>query len=226
MKKKARRVLIILEIMILAGLLAFGGINLYMKYVADKEFATLEELEIEKQEYDAAIILGAQVKEGGKLSLMLKERVDMGIALYKAGITDRLIMSGDHGREDYDEVNAMKDYAIAAGVPSEHIFMDHAGFSTYDTMYRAREIFQVEDAVVVTQEYHLYRAVYNAKAMDMDVKGIFCDRDVYAGDKYRKLREALARVKDFGYCMIKPEPKCLGEAIPVSGNGDMTNDRE
>ena len=226
MKKKVRRVLIILEVMILAGLFAFGGINLYMKYVSEKEFAALEELEIEKQEYDAAIILGAQVKEGGKLSLMLKERVDMGIALYKAGITDRLIMSGDHGREDYDEVNAMKDYAIAAGVPSEHIFMDHAGFSTYDTMYRAREIFQVEDAVVVTQEYHLYRAVYNAKAMDMDVKGIFCDRDVYAGDKYRKLREALARVKDFGYCMIKPEPKYLGEAIPVSGNGDMTNDRE
>ena len=175
---------------------------------------------------DIKVANGAQVKEGGQLSLMLKERVDMGIALYKAGITDRLIMSGDHGREDYDEVNAMKDYAIAAGVPSEHIFMDHAGFSTYDTMYRAREIFQVEDAVVVTQEYHLYRAVYNAKAMDMDVKGIFCDRDVYAGDKYRKLREALARVKDFGYCMIKPEPKYLGEAIPVSGNGDLTNDRE
>ena len=206
MKKKVRRVLIILEVMILAGLFAFGGINLYMKYVSEKEFATLEELEIEKQEYDAAIILGAQVKEGGKLSLMLKERVDMGIALYKAGITDRLIMSGDHGREDYDEVNAMKDYAIAAGVPSEHIFMDHAGFSTYDTMYRAREIFQVEDAVVVTQEYHLYRALYIANALGIEAYGVHADYRNYAGQAGFDLREILARNKDFLTSIFKPEP--------------------
>lgn len=226
MKRKVRRAIIILEILVLAGLLAFGGINFYMKYVTENEFASQEELEIEKQMYDAAIILGAQVKEGGQLSLMLKERVDMGIALYKAGITNRLIMSGDHGSDEYDEVNAMKDYAIMAGVPSEHIFMDHAGFSTYDSMYRAKEIFQVENAIVVTQEYHLSRAVYNAMAMDMDVKGVFCDTEVYVGDTYRKLRESLARVKDFGYCIIKPEPKYLGDVIPISGNGDMTNDRE
>ena len=226
MKKKVIRIIIVLEIMILAGLLAFGGINLYMKYTAGKRFATFEELEIEKQTFDAVIVPGAQGKEGGKLSLILQERVDMGIDLYRAGVTDRLIMSGDHGSDDYDEVNAMKDYAIAAGVPSEHIFMDHAGFCTYDTMYRAKEIFQAERAIIVTQEYHLYRAVYIATAMDLEVKGVFCDRDVYAGDKYRKAREALARVKDFGYCIFKPEPKYLGEAIPVSGNGDMTNDRE
>ena len=226
MKKKVMRIIIILEILILVGVLTYGGINFYMKYVTEREFTSCEELESEKQIYDAVIILGAQVKEGGQLSLMLKERVDMGIELYKAGVTNRLIMSGDHGSDEYDEVNAMKDYAIMAGVPSEHIFMDHAGFCTYDSMYRAKEIFQVESAIVVTQEYHLYRAVYNAKAMDMDVKGVFCDKEVYAGDKYRKLRESLARVKDFGYCIIKPEPKYLGEVIPISGNGDMTNDRE
>ena len=157
-------------------------------------------------------------------SVMLKERLDTGIAVYKAGLTDRMIMSGDHGRKDYDEVNAMKDYAVEQGVPAEHIFMDHAGFSTYESMYRAKEIFQVNRMIVVTQRYHLYRAVYDAKMMELDVKGIPCDTRIYSGDRYRKFREALARVKDAGYTLLKPEPTYLGDEIPVSGNGNITND--
>ena len=224
MKNIIKRTFLILEIIVLAGLIVFGGINIYMIMSVKKTMVSVEVLESADTEYDAAIVLGAQVKAGGQLSKMLKERVDMGIQLYEAGIVDRLIMSGDHGTKQYDEVNAMKAYAIEAGVPSEAIFMDHAGFSTYDTMYRAKAIFQAEKAIVITQEYHLYRALYNAKAMGISANGVVCDTDVYAGDTYRKLREAAARIKDFGYCILKPEPRYLGEVIPVSGNGDVTND--
>ena len=117
----------------------------------------------------------------------------------------------------------MKTYAIEKGVPSEHIFKDHAGFSTYETMYRAKDVFRVKSIIVVTQKYHLYRAVYDAGALGLEVKGIACDKAVYKGDKARKFREAIARVKDFGYTAVKPKPKYLGKAIPVSGNGNVTD---
>ena len=134
-------------------------------------------------------------------------------------------MSGDHGSDDYDEVNAMKSYAIDQGVPSECIFMDHAGFSTYDSIYRAKEIFQAKSLVVVTQEYHLYRAVYDAMAFDLNVRGVPCDTAVYKGDTYRKSREVLARLKDVGFTLVKPEPALLGDTISLSDSGDVTNDK-
>ena len=163
------------------------------------------------------------MRKDGSMSLMLKERVDLGIQAYKQGLADRIIMSGDHGAGGYDEVSTMKTYAIEKGVPSEHIFKDHAGFSTYETMYRAKDVFRVKSIIVVTQKYHLYRAVYDAGALGLEVKGIACDKAVYKGDKARKFREAIARVKDFGYTAVKPKPKYLGKAIPVSGNGNVTD---
>lgn len=231
MKKKVRKTrlyILLTEIflaLLLICLVMFLALNLFVKMVAEKDFSSINELqEEENSQVDAVLVLGAQVKEDGSLSKMLKERLDTGIEIYKAGITDRMIMSGDHGSEDYDEVNAMKKYAIEQGVPSECIFMDHAGFSTYESMYRAKEIFEADQLVIVTQKYHLYRAVYDAKALGLDVKGVSCDTKVYRGDKYRKFRESLARIKDVGYTILKPEPTHLGEAIPVSGNGDVTND--
>lgn len=220
--KKAGKVMIFF---FLLGAATVFGINGYVKYSAEKHIVTTETLQKSKQKADAVIVLGAQVKKDGKLSLMLKERVDMGIQLYKDGITDRIIMSGDHGQDDYDEVNAMKTYAVEHGVPSECIFMDHAGFSTYDSMYRAKEIFQAEKVIVVTQEYHLYRGVYDANALGLDAEGVSCDTAVYTGDSYRRLREMLARIKDVGYTIFQPEPKYLGEVIPISGDGNITNDK-
>ena len=223
-----------------SGVLLMLLIDFYMRHTVSKYITTLETLTSQKEEQaggtaaqpvnqmkeaDAALVLGAQVKADGSMSKMLTERVDMGIALYQAGVVKKIIMSGDHGRAEYDEVNTMKDYAVAQVVPSEDIFMDHAGFSTYESMYRAKEIFQVDSMVVVTQQYHLYRALYDGLAFDMEVKGVPCDTAVYHGDTYRKLRELLARCKDFTYTLVKPEPTYLGEAIPVSGNGDVTNDR-
>lgn len=204
------------------------GINGFVKVTAGKRITTVEQLKEEKEtdkQIDAVLVLGAQVKADGSLSKMLKERLDTGISIYKAGLTDRMIMSGDHGRDDYDEVNAMKSYAIEQGVPSECIFMDHAGFSTYESMYRAKEIFEAENLVVVTQKYHMYRALYDANALGIEAKGVTCDTKVYRGDKYRKLREAAARIKDVGYTIAKPKPTYLGDVIPVTGNGDVTNDK-
>ena len=203
------------------------AINIYVVQSTKNAISTFEEIEkIEAVtlKSDAIIVLGAFVREDGQLSLMLKERLDTAIALYKAGFSERLLMSGDHGREEYDEVRAMKNYAIEQGVPSEDIFMDHAGFSTYETMYRAKAIFEVETAFIVTQEYHLPRAIYDARVQGIDARGVICDKKQYVGATYRLAREVLARNKDFVYGIVKPKPTYLGEAIPITGSGDVTND--
>lgn len=219
-----KRTIIIFEILMLSGIVVFAAINGFVRISAGKQITSVKELGNSDEKADAVLVLGAQVKEDGTPSKMLKERLDTGIEVYKSGLTDRIIMSGDHGRKDYDEVNVMKNYAVEQGVPAEHIFMDHAGFSTYESMYRAKEIFQADKLVVVTQKYHLYRAVYDAEAMGISAQGVSCDTKVYSGDKYRKFREAVAIIKDVGYTIIKPEPTFLGDAIPVSGNGNITND--
>lgn len=224
-KKRWSRWLKLLLILIFAGILTAGGINWFMIHQSKKDIETARQLILEQKgkKADAVVVLGAKVRKDGSMSLMLKERVDLGIQAYKQGLADRIIMSGDHGAEGYDEVSTMKAYAIKQGIPSEHIFKDHAGFSTYETMYRARDVFKAKSIVVVTQKYHLYRAVYDAKALGLEVKGISCDKAVYKGDKARKFREAIARIKDFGYTAVKPKPKYLGKAVPVSGNGNTTD---
>lgn len=173
---------------------------------------------------DCILILGCGLRPDGEPTQMLKDRLDMGIALYQSGVAPKLLVSGDHGRIQYDEVNRMKQYAMDAGVPSQDIFMDHAGFSTYESMYRARDVFRVKRAVVVTQEYHLYRALYDGRQLGLEVWGVPAKKIRYGGQRRRDIREVLARNKDILYCLFQPEPKYLGEAIPVSGNGDLTND--
>ncbi len=174
---------------------------------------------------DCILVLGAGVREDGTVSHMLQDRLDCGIALYQAGVAPKILMSGDHGQAHYDEVNTMKQYAMEKGVPSEDIFMDHAGFSTYESMYRAKEIFGAGRIVTVTQKYHMYRALYIAKKLGLEAYGVSSDPRLYGGQTMREARELLARTKDFFVCMIKPEPKYLGDAIPISGNGDATNDK-
>ncbi|MFQ7401829.1 MAG: vancomycin high temperature exclusion protein, partial [Neglectibacter sp.] len=155
---------------------------------------------------------------------MLHDRLQQGVALYQKEAAPKLLVSGDHGREEYDEVNAMKRFAEEQGVPSEDVFMDHAGFSTYESVYRARDIFQVRRMVIVTQEYHLSRALYIAKRLGIEAWGVPADPRTYSGQTARDLREILARDKDFLTCILKPKPTYLGKAIPVNGNGNLTND--
>lgn len=203
-------------------LLSFIAVNLYIKGSVKGRILTQEEAA--ELEADCILVLGAGVWENGKPSQMLADRLNQGIELYNTGASDRLLMSGDHGRVGYDEVNVMKDYAIARGIPSGHIFMDHAGFSTYESMYRARDIFKAKKVIIVTQRYHMYRALYTARALGLDAYGVASDPWEYSGQRYRELREFAARMKDFWYTIVKPKPTYLGDTIPVYGNGDVTND--
>lgn len=180
--------------------------------------------EIGEKHFDCVIVLGAGVYSDKTPTPMLKDRLDTAIRIYKEGKTDKILMSGDHGTKFYDEVNVMKSYAVEKGIPPEDVFMDHAGFSTYESMYRAKEIFEIKTAVAVTQKYHLYRAVYDGMKLGIDVYGVPTQKRVYGGEIYYEARETLARFKDMIICVFKPEPKFLGEKIPVSGNGNITND--
>jgi SanA protein len=175
---------------------------------------------------DCALVPGALVYGSGQLSWVLRDRVDYGIALYNAGKVKKLLLTGDHGQKDYDEVNAMKDYAMAQGVPQDDIFLDHAGFSTYESMYRARDVFRASRVIVVTQEFHLSRAVYNARQLGLDAEGVASNPRRYGNETKDALRESFARVKDFFYVnLLRPLPKYLGEAIPISGSGTATHDK-
>ena len=107
----------------------------------------------------------------------------------------------------------------------EDIFMDHAGFSTYESMYRAKEVFEANKIVIVTQKYHLYRALYIAKQLGIEAYGVNSNPRKYVGATYREDREIIARDKDFIKCIFKPQPKYLGETIPVNGDGNITNDK-
>ena len=212
--KKIFKILIVIAII---SIILVLFINFYVvgmankRMIKDNDYSSLKNV-------DCILILGAGIW-GDKPSPMLQDRLDEGVKLYKEGIASKIIMSGDHGREEYDEVNIMKEYAIEQGVPSEDIFMDHAGFSTYESIYRAKEIFDADNIVIVTQEYHLYRALYIAEKLDINAYGVNSDPRKYSGQTFRELREILARNKDFINCIIKPEPTYLGESIPVSGDG-------
>ena len=218
MRKVIKYIIILVVIVILIIL----GINSYVKISTQKQIINKDEYS-KLYDIDCIIVLGAGIW-GDKPSPMLEDRLLEGINLYENNVSNKILMSGDHGREEYDEVNIMKNYAIEKEIPSENIFMDHAGFSTYESIYRAKEIFEAKKVVIVTQEYHLYRALYIANKLGLEAYGVNSDPRQYVGAVYRELREILARNKDFIKCIFKPEPTYLGGSIPVSGNGDITND--
>ena len=226
--KKHRRLIrlaIVLLVMIILAVASLFGINIYVRQNVRNRFLDIDEAQ-NLQDVDCIIILGASVVNGDTPSPMLQDRLDKGIELYFAGCAPKIIMSGDHGGMYYDEVNTMKNYAIEHGVPSEDIFMDHAGFSTYESMYRAKETFGAEKILVVTQEYHLYRSLYVAERMGLDAYGVPAADVDYSGQKVRDIREYLAIVKDFAKVIIKPEPTILGSPVSLSGSGDVTNDKD
>lgn len=221
-KKKLWIGLLILMFTSILALISILIINSHVKSSAKDRIITVDKTA--SLDADCILILGAGVWDDGRPSYMLEDRLLQGIQLYENGASDRLLMSGDHGSKEYDEVNVMKQFAIDRDIISEHIFMDHAGFSTYESLYRARDIFKAEKIIIVTQKYHLYRALYIAEKLGLEAYGVASDPRQYFGQEIRDLREVLARVKDFFNVIIEPKPTFLGESIPVSGNGDLTND--
>jgi SanA protein len=172
-----------------------------------------------------AIVLGARVFEDGGMAAMTSDRVETAAELYHRGLVKKLLISGDHGREDYDEVNTMRAAAEECGVPPQDIFLDHAGFSTYETMCRARKIFGVESALVVTQKFHLPRAVYLAGQFGIDAVGVPADRQSYKQSSFHAVREILARCKAYAQVIAHSSPRFLGDTYDITGDGRVTWDK-
>ena len=213
----------ILFVLVLITVVFLAGVNVYVKQTTKSRILSVEEAK-DLSDVDSILVLGAGVRADGSPSLMLNDRLKMGIKLYQEGAAPKLLMSGDHGRKDYNEVQTMKNIAVEEGIPSEDVFMDHAGFSTYDSLYRARDVFQAKKIVIVTQEYHLPRALHIARSLGLEAYGIPADTRRYAGQFNRDIREIIARGKDFLTTIYQPKPTYLGPAIPVNGDGNVTND--
>ena len=204
------------------GIASFSAIQLIVLGTAGKYIVE----DVSKMpECDAVMVLGTWVNnKRERPGTLLKARLDYGYELYAAGKAPKILVSGDHGRLNYDEVNIMKQYLMDLGVPPEDIFMDHAGFNTYDSMYRARDIFQVESMLICTQEYHISRSIYIARSMGIDSYGYPCN-DYRSRMNWALVREVFARAKAVFDTTIQRKPKYLGEAIPISGDGRLTDDK-
>ena len=213
--------MLVIGIIILVFIIIILTINFYIIDSTKNQIKTANQ--ITNNDIDCILILGAGIW-GNRPSYMLEDRLLEGVNLYNKKIAQKIIVSGDHGRQEYNEVQVMKDFLIKKGIPSKNIFMDHAGFSSYDSIYRAKEIFKVNKLVIITQKYHLYRSLHIAKKLNLRAYGIKADKRKYKKQTYRELREILARNKDFFKCILKPKPQFLGEEILITGDGDITND--
>ena len=183
------------------------------------DFLSTEYQTMKDQDADCIMVLGAGILDAETPTDMLRDRLDTGILLYKNGVAPKILLTGDNGTVTHNEIHVMLNYVKKAGVPEADIFCDHAGFSTYDSMYRAKSIFEVDSLIVVTQTYHEYRALYIAEKLGLAAKGIASDQEKYVGQPVRELREVLARIKDWGKSLAKPEATLGGDAIPISGSG-------
>lgn len=214
-----KRLLMLLTAVLLIGIISICAICAFVSYTGKAYLVTAEEA----PQVDAILILGARVYANGTPSPLLKDRLDYGYNLYSQGKADRILVSGDHGRDDYDEVTAMKNYLLEKGVPQEHIFMDHAGFNTYDSLYRAKEIFSIKSLIVCTQEFHMPRALYIGRRLGLEAYGYAApDKAVYHM-AYNNFREKLAQVKAFLETdILHRKPQYLGNVIPIQGSGLLT----
>lgn len=171
-----------------------------------------------------ALVFGAGYWPNGVLSLILQERLDAAIELYQSGQVEKLLFSGDNSRADYNEPAKMMEYVVAQGVPREDIVLDYAGRRTYDTCYRAREIFQLNAAILVTQAYHLPRALETCGTLGLDVVGYAANRYEHHGTyliRYR-LREIPALwLAWWDLHIARPRP-ILGDPLPIFGDRAAT----
>jgi SanA protein len=210
------------------ALILFIGLLIYSNYAvvrSSKDYIYTNAGEVPQSQ--AALVLGALVYGNGQLYFMTKDRADMAIALYKAGKVKKILVSGDHGHDNYDEVNTIRNYILKTGIPPQDVFMDHAGFNTYASMYRARDIFKVESMIVCTQQFHLNRAVFLARSMGIPTTGIAVEKIKLSGRSmaFSKLRETGARLKAWLEADIfRPKPHFLGDPIPINGDGRLTED--
>lgn len=198
MSERTRKALKILSVAVVIGLILVligACINLYIVHTGGKQIYTVEQMRGSKA--DCILVLGAGLKPDGSPSDMLRDRLSFACDLWEEGVSDTVLVSGDRASESYDEVTAMKNYLLAHGVPEEAIVEDPMGYSTSESLKRAKDVFGYENVVVVTQRYHLYRALYIAQKTGLDAKGVNSDPYTYRGQVLRDIREFAARIKDF-----------------------------
>jgi len=203
------------------ALIGFVGIQLYVTQSV-KSYIIRDAADLPQA--DAIMVLGAMVYSDGRPSMILADRLDHAYELYALGKAPKILVTGDHGRKEYNEVRAMSSYLLELGVPREDIFMDHAGFNTYDSMYRARDIFGIERLLVCTQEFHMGRSLFIARALGIDAYGYPAEDKAIYKMGWNHFRESGARLKAVRDVMLKRQPAFLGEPIPITGSGVATED--
>ena len=210
--------LIFLFLVMIAGAISIFGINNHI----NKNRTNM--CSLENTPMQAALVLGARVWSNGEMSDIFKDRVKTAINLYKENKINKILVSGDHGSVGYNEVGAAKKYLLENSIPKEDIFLDHAGFDTYDSVYRARDIFEAKSLVIVTQNFHLPRALYIAKALGVSACGVSADLQQHIGEDKRNKREIFANIKAWLNVVLRSKPKYLGDHIPLSKNGTLSWD--
>ncbi len=201
------------------GLVGFGIFTLVWKDVLINYYTPTIYSVINVPEEQVAIVFGAKVYRSGRLSGVLRDRMDTAIALYERGVVQKLLLSGDNSENDYDEPGAMMNYAIRKGVKAEDIQPDYAGRRTYDTCYRARHIFQIDSAVLVTQEYHLPRALFTCNNLGVQAIGAKSDIGRYPLSRWFSFRETGASMLALWDVIWQQPAPVLGEPIPIEVGG-------
>lgn len=220
MTRIRKTVYIILCTIAVSGALTLVGIDRRIDTVASSLRRTPQDV----APAQVALVLGAYVDPNGTPCAVLQDRLDQAYDLYRAEKVEKFLLSGDHGRPDYDEVNAMRIYLQKRGVPKEDLYLDHAGFDTYDSLYRAKHIFQVESVIVVTQSFHLNRALYIGNSLKLDIQGVASDRRQISKIRSLKTREYLANVKAIWEVFRKSPSKFAGPVIALGSGAHHTHD--
>ena len=198
MKKIFKYILIVLIVIILVPVI----INFYV-ILSTKNRIVSGDSEL-LTDIDYIVVLGAGIRRG-KPSPMLEDRLKTGISLYNNDISNKILITGDHMNDDYDEVTVMKNYLLEHGIPEEDIITDNYGISTYDSIYRVKNVYKSNKVVIESKRNHLYRALFLSDNLDLESYGVEADLRYYYGQWYREIREILARNKDFIKGIIKPK---------------------
>lgn len=203
-------------LLLLLPVVAVVALRVYSAWQAQGDIYTLETV----PERPVAIIFGAQIYGSGRLSAMLADRVTMGVKLYQQGKVRALLLTGDNSEVSYNEPEAMRQYALRLGVPNDAIVLDYAGFRTYDSCYRARDIFQVSGATLVTQDFHLDRALLVCNALGIDSVGVAAD--MASSERYSARALLSSQLREFPSTVLSvfdllrgEKPTYLGEPLPI-----------
>ncbi len=227
MHRVLRLIVRAIAIAVLVAAVAIAVPNVYEVATEAGHIRPAEEVEqaaSQGEAYDCILVLGASMLPSGEPSTILKDRLDVAVELYKAGVAPKIVMSGDNESDaTYNEVVNMKKYAVNQGVPSEDIFCDHAGIDTYDSMYRARFVFDPHSMVVVTQTYHMYRALFDAHSFNIDAIGVTSDLHSYEKQAYFDIREVGARVSDMINVATNAEAAFKSAPVSLDSSGDATD---